>query len=190
MSVYDLPTSTLVNGTEYEFRSDYRAVLDVLMVMGDPDLSDAERGALSMEIFYPAFPDDMPRDDYDAAAEYLQWFVAGGDLRGSKPKRKLADWEQDFQLIVNPVNRVLGYEIRSVDYLHWWTFLGAYYEIGDCMFAQIVSIRSKKAKGKKLEKWERDFYNENRELVDLKHRETEAERQILDEWMGVVKEGG
>jgi len=55
-------------------------------------------------------------------------------MKGPKRKAKLADWEQDFPLIVNPVNRVLGYEVRDCEYCHWWTFLSAYYEIGDCLF--------------------------------------------------------
>ena len=189
MSAYDLPKSTIVNGTEYEIRSDYRAVLDVLMILDDIELTDEERGALAMEVFYPAFTVDMPPSDYEKASEYLIWFVSGGDLQGSKPKRKLADWQQDFPIIVNPVNRVLGYEIRDVEYLHWWTFLAAYYEIGDCLFAQVVAIRNKKSKHKKLEKWEREFYNENRELVDFKQKETDAEKLIFDKWIGSAKEG-
>lgn len=182
MSVYDLPTSTLVNETEYEIRSDYRAVLDVMMALGDAELSDRERGAIAMEIFYPQFG-EMPPSDYEEAVKYLMWFVNGGEMYTGKPSRKLADWEQDFHLIVNPVNRVLGYEVRAVDYLHWWTFLAAYCEIGDCMFAQVVAIRGKKARHKKLEKWERDFYKEHRDLIDLKHQATDAEQEIIDRWM-------
>ena len=64
------------------------------------------------------------------------------------------DGEQDFPFIVGPVNRVLGKEIRSLKYLHWWSFLSAYTEIGDCTFQKIVSIRSKRAKGMRLEKGE------------------------------------
>ena len=49
-----------------------------------------------------------------------------------------------------------------MQYLHWWTFLGAYMEIGESLFSQILSVRMKKAKGKKLEDWEREFYKENK----------------------------
>ena len=92
------------------------------------------------------------------------------------------DWEQDFQYIVAPVNRVMGKEIRSMDYLHWWTFISAYYEIGDCLFAQIVRIRERKAKGKPLDKSDQDFYRRNREIVDLKTTYTEQEDAILKQW--------
>lgn len=181
MSAWELPTSAEVNGAEYEIRSDFRAVLDVLAVLEDPELSDSERGALSMEIFYPGI-EGMPRGDYKEASEFMMWFVSGGDSHMSRPRRKLADWQQDFPIIVNPVNRVLGYECRSCEYLHWWSFLSAYYEVGDCMFAQVVAIRKKRQKGKKLEKHELEFYRENRELIDFKIEETDAEKEILEAW--------
>ena len=99
-------------------------------------------------------------------------------------------WEQDFQYIVAPVNRVLGYETRALEYdqegntggVHWWTFLSAYMEIGDCLFAQIVGIRSKKAKGKKLDKTEQEFYRKNKEIVDIKVCYTESEEALIKAW--------
>ena len=133
MSAWELPKAAVINGTEYAIRSDYRAVLDVLSILEDPELTDGERGQFAFTVFYPGF-EGMPQADYEQAAKYLQWFVGGGDMKGPKRKAKLADWEQDFPLIVNPVNRVLGYEVRDCEYCHWWTFLSAYYEIGDCLF--------------------------------------------------------
>jgi hypothetical protein len=90
------------------------------------------------------------------------------------------NWKHDFKSLVAPVNRVLGYEIRSVNYLHWYTFLSAYFEIGECQFQTIVSIRSKRMKGKKLENWEQEFYRENKKMVDLPQNLTEEEQEWLD----------
>lgn len=184
MSGWELPEAAEVNGTAYAVRSDFRAVLDVLEILGDPELSDAERGALACEVFYPGFR-DMPRGDRQAAGEFLMWFVKGGDSPARAPQRKLVDWGQDFPLIIGPVNRVLGYEARAREHVHWWTFLAAYCEVGDCLFAQVVSIRRKRQRGAKLEKHERRFYNENRGLVDFQVAETGAEKALKDEWMGV-----
>ena len=92
--------------------------------------------------------------------------------------------EQDFPFIVGPVNRVLGKEIRSLKYLHWWSFLSAYTEIGDCTFQKIVSIRSKRAKGMRLEKGEREWYLRNREIVDFKTEFSNSENEMLSQWTG------
>ena len=56
----------------------------------------------------------------------------------------LMDWEQDAPIIIPSVNRVLGKEIRALPYLHWWTFMGAYMEIGESLFSQVVSLRKKR----------------------------------------------
>ena len=92
--------------------------------------------------------------------------------------------EQDFRYIVAPINRVVGQEIRAVEYYHWWSFISAYYEIGDCLFAQIVRIRDKKARGKPLDKEEQKFYRENRHMVDFHTNYTDAENALLKKWVG------
>lgn len=186
MSAYDLPTSVVIGGVEYEIRSDYRAILDVMEVMGDAEITDEERADVTLSIFYPGYM-DMPFEALQDAVKFMVWFVAGGeDGTGKKRKTRLMDWSQDFKLIVAPINRVLGYEVRSVEYLHWWTFLSAYYEIGECLFAQVVGIRRKLADGAKLERHERKFYNENLDVVRLAKRETQEEIDIMEDWMGGV----
>lgn len=179
---YTLPTSVEINGQEYEVRSDFRAILDILEAINDVELDDQERAAVVLDIFYPGF-EDMPSDDYEGAIAKCMWFINCGQENdtGKKPK-KLVDWQQDFPVIVAPVNRVMGTEVRLLDYLHWWTFIGAYQEIGDCLFAQIVGIRQKLASGKSLDKSEREFYRNNRNLVDLKQRYTDAEVDFIRQW--------
>ena len=183
MAGYDLPTTATIDGVEYGVRSDFRAALDAIAVMGDPDLDEGTRAALVLRIMF-ADVMDLPRDALREAMQWVLWFIAGGEERkeGAAPKPRLMDWEQDFPLIVGPVNRVLGYECRSCEYLHWWTFLSAYSEIGDCTFAQVVSIRKKRATGKKLDKADQQFYKEHREMVDLRRRVTAEEAEILRDW--------
>lgn len=77
----------------------------------------------------------------------------------------------------------MGQEIRALPYLHWWTFVGAFQEIGDCLFAQIIGIRQKLAKGKTLDKGEKDFYRSNRSLIDLKLKYTERENDLIRRWV-------
>ena len=106
-------------------------------------------------------------------------------------KPTLMDWEQDAPLIIPAINKVLGREIRADKYMHWWTFLSAYMEIGECSFTHIINIRDKKAKGKKLEKWELEYIQEHKEIVLLKEKltekeqlEREAEKNAVNELLG------
>ena len=182
MKSYNLPESAVIGGVEYRIRSDYRAALDVMEVMADRDISDEDRTLIVLTIFYEDF-DSMPIDDFKEAIDYCVWFIGGGEKPSGKRKPRVMDWNQDFPLIVAPVNKVLGCEVRAAEHVHWWTFLSAYQEIGDCLFAQVVSIRKKRMKGIKLDKQDAQFYRENRELVDLQIEETEAEKEILAAWM-------
>ena len=177
-----LPTSLEIGGAEYEIRSDYRATLDILAALSDPELGEEDKALAALIILYPGF-EDMPPEHYQEAVEKCYWFIDGGSTETVDRKHpRLVDWEQDFQYIVAPINRVTGREIRTVEYMHWWTFLAAYYEIGDCTFAQIVRIRNLKAKGKKLDKQDQEWYRQNRHLVDFKTVYTAVEQNTMKQW--------
>nr|DAO12765.1 MAG TPA: hypothetical protein [Caudoviricetes sp.] len=106
------------------------------------------------------------------------WFINGGrDEAPARPQPKVIDWEQDGSLIVADVNRVAGCEVRSLQFCHWWTFLAWFQGIGEGQLSTVVSIREKRRRGKKLEAWEREFYQEHREMVDFKKRYTDEERE-------------
>lgn len=188
--IYALPKSVVIGGRDFPIRYDYRVILDIFEAMNDPELTDQERALAVLQMFYMDFD---AIEDYEAAIRECFWFINGGKYEeSSKKKPRLVAWEQDFPYIAAPINRVLGYEIRAVEYdpetntggLHWWTFLSAYMEIGDCLFAQVVGIRSKKARGKKLDASDQEFYRRNRDLVDIKAQYTEVEEELLKQWTG------
>lgn len=177
-----LPTRVEVGGTEYAVRSDYRAALDICAALSDPELDSRERAVVALTIFYPDLS-AMPPEHCQEAVEKCLRFISGGDEGASSRKApKLVDWEQDFQHIIAPINRVLGQEVRAVEYMHWWTFLAAFYEIGDCTFAQIVRVRDRLARGKPLDKQDREWYQNNRHLVDFKRKYTSAEDEMAKSW--------
>lgn len=176
--MYDLPTTLEIGGVTHPIRSDYRAALDMCAALSDPDLAQDDRVETLLLIFYPNWESIEPKD-YQEAIEKCLWFLNCGNEEQGQKAPKLMDWEQDFRLIVAPINRVIGREIRDPTPLHWWTFISAYYEIGDCLFAQVVRIRDKKAKGKQLDKAEKEWYKQNRNLVDIKTTYTQAEKELL-----------
>ena len=97
------------------------------------------------------------------------------------------DWEQDEEIMFPAINKVAGFETRSGKYIHWWTFVGYYMEISEGVFSNVVSLRIKKAKGKPLEKWEREFWSANKSICVLKPRLTvaeQAEKEKLENLLG------
>lgn len=178
---FGLPTTVDVCGVTYPINTDYRDILNICIALSDCELSEQEKAFVALCCFYPTFG-DMPEESYAEAVKACFRFINLGDDEQPKSSIKLVDWEQDFQYIVSPINRVVGKEIRSVEYMHWWTFISAYYEIGDCLFAQIVRIRDAKAHGKKLDKADKEWLNKNGHLVNFKHTYSQAENETIDAW--------
>ena len=178
--MFSLPTTVTINSIQYEIRSDFRTVLEIFTMLDDPDLSDADKTEALLRMFYV----NQPKDPKAA----LQAFTDFVDPRHSqKTERKkqapLIDWSQDFDLMVAPINHILGFECRAADYLHWRTFLAAYLEIPpESVFARVLRIREKLRTGKKLEKYERTWYNKNRDLVHLRPRFSKAEEELIEAW--------
>ena len=149
--------------------------------MSDSELNAIEKALAALDIFYPDF-DAMDASDWGEAPEKGLQFIDHGTSH-QKKSTKLVDWEQDFPYIIGSINRTAGYEVRAVEYMHWWTFLSLYQEMSsDCTFAQILHIRDKLAHGKKLEKEEREWYNRIRSIIDLRSKYTAQDEAMLEAW--------
>ena len=180
---WDLPISVEIDGINYAIRNkcDYRIVLDVISALNDEELEIANRIQCALFIFYKDLTGVT--DHQKALTEMLKIINMGEEVKQETTENKppIMSWEHDFAQLAPPISRVLGYSVRDANrYTHWWDFIGAYMEIGECSFATIISIRNKRQKGKKLEEHERQFYKDNKELIDLPQKLTENERDWLD----------
>lgn len=178
-----LPESVEVQGTAYPIRTDYRCILDILTDLSDPEASGQDRAAAVLIGLFHGFG-NMPPEHYKDAIQAGLHFINCDSGNAPNKAPRLVDWEQDYSLMIAPINRVIGGEVRAVKYMHWWTFLAAYQEIGDCTFAQVVRIRDRLSRGKKLDKQDREWYRKNRHLVDFKRKYTSADEALLKEWSG------
>lgn len=173
-----LPNKLTVSGKDYSINSDFRVALLIFEAFDDIELNDFEKGVVCLECLFKQVPENT-----DEAFEKAVWFLDGGDApKSEKSPVPILNWKQDESLIFPAVNKVAGCETRSVPYIHWWTFLGLFNEIGEGLFSQVINIRAKRAKGKPLEKWEREFYNEHKEQIDIKAKLTPQEK-VEEEWL-------
>ena len=164
-----LPISLEVNGKPYAIRSDYRNILQIISAYEAKELKDREKVLICLKRMFVDF-DAIPPDDYEAAYEAATAFIEC-HMRSDRPGPKVVDWQKDTQLIFAAVNKVAGQEVRAVDYMHWWTFLGYFQNVDrDDLWGFILTIRQKRAKGQKLEKHETEFFNANRSMCDIGER--------------------
>lgn len=177
MMYFDLPTSLEFGDREWPIRTDYRVILTILNAFDDPELEDKEKVYVCLYDLYEGF-EDIPQELYKDAFEAAMGFIdhGAGGSRGAKNM----DWEQDANLLFPAVNKVAGYEVRSVEYLHWWTFLGYFMEIGEGVYSTVLSLRSKKNSGKKLEKWEKEWWSKNQSICKIAKRYSDEEKAEQD----------
>lgn len=180
-----LPKELEVGGKRYDIETDFRVILDILTAYSDPELDESDKTEALIKILYPSYK-TIPEEYTKEAIERGCWFIDAGLPAGdNKPKPVLMDWVKDGPIIIPEINKYVGKEVRSVEYMHWWTFFGAYMQIGgDGLYSQIQNIRQKKSKNKKLEKWEAEFYRENKALCDLDYEKNQAELEEVKKIFG------
>ena len=189
--MFELPTSIWIEDEEYKIRNDgdYRMVLDCFSALQDIELGEEERiitaliifygDVLSLDNLYEIFDTE---DKLKTAVKEMYRFFNCNDMRpGKKVNYRLIDWEQDAQMIAGAVNKVANMEVRSVPYMHWWTFMGYYSNVGKGTLATVIDIRSKIKRGKKLEKQEQEFRRDNPQYFIW--NSATVEEQEADEWV-------
>ena len=177
--MFSLPATVEIDGRSYGIRADFRVILEIFVMLDDPDLTDADKTEALLRMFYI----ERPSDSEAAITAFVSFADPCGSGNKEKPHTRLISWSQDFDLMVAPINHILNTECRSLPYLHWRTFLAAYLEIPpESVFARVLRIREKLRTGKKLEKYERSWYNRNRDLVHLRQKFSKKEEEILNAW--------
>ena len=170
---WELPEKATFGGIEYSHRTDFREILKLLALLSNEEKPALHRWHTALYYFYRQ---EIPPRHHREAMDYLGHFLTAGEE--SAPGPRLFDWQQDAQAIAAGVNAVAGFEVRSAPTLHWWTFLGYFKSIGEGHFAQLVAIRDKLRRGKKLEPHEREFYSAHRSQIHLKAPDTEEKRRL------------
>lgn len=190
-----LPEHLIVGDTDYPIRSDYRNVLQVFEAFNDPELEMEEKWIVTIFLLFEDFScaDDVLEAIesgflIEEAMKQINWFISAGKAPGKEMELPVYDWAQDEQMIFSAVNKVAGKETRELEYLHWWTFLGYFNEVGEGTFSFIVGIRNKLNKGKKLEKHEKEFLSHNKELVKLEKPKSKEEQEQEDAYNALLNE--
>lgn len=190
-----LPETLTVGGVDYPIRTDYRNVLQVFEAFQDPELTQEEKWIVSIYLLFEDFScaDDVLEAvhggfDLSEAMKQISWFISAGQPEKQVLEQPTYNWTQDEQMIFSAVNKVAGRETRELEYLHWWTFIGYFNEVGEGTFSFIVGIRNKLNKGKKLEKHEKEFLSHNKELVLMKKPLTKEEQEQEDAYKSLLDE--
>ena len=181
---FELPKEAKIGGKVYSLNTDFRVILQIFSYLENPDLPEFIRWQVALQLF---FGEPIPDAYFQEGAEFFARFIRCNQ-EDAPAGPKLLDWQQDAQMIVADVNKVAGREIRELKDVHWWTFLSWFHGIGEGQLSTVVAIRQKRAEGKPLSDWERDFYRRNKSLVELPQklsREEQEEKKRLMVQLGL-----
>jgi hypothetical protein len=159
-----LPTTVEISGKLYEINSDFRNCLSIILAFEDPDLTEYEKRLIMLELLYNQMPDDIVE-----ACRVAVKFLNCGEEIGiiHNPKARLYSFEKDAQYIYTAISQSHNIDLETVEYLHWWKFCYMFLDVGeDCFFSHLVDLRARKSKNK-LTKEEKEFCNNNPDLINL-----------------------
>lgn len=187
MDILKLPSSLLVQGQEYAINADWRPCVNIMRMFERTDLSDSEKIMCMVGILYV---DEIPDNLLVEAAEQAVWFLNMGEESTGNGKTigRLFSWEQDLKYIISAVDKSAGFSIRSKDFYHFWEFMSAFFESGECIFNTLVHQRKLKKTGKQS-KADKEWWIENKDIAELKVELTSDEKEVLDAFNALLKGG-
>ena len=191
-----LPQTLKVCNKECAIRTDYRNILKIISAFNDDTMTDEDKAYICLRRIYKRLSDiPQTKEGYSEALKAATDFIECR-LSADGPSPKVVNWEKDEQLIFPAINKVAGTEVRALDYMHWWTFLGYFQAIDrEDLWGFVLLIRQKKAKGKPLEKHEKEFYAANRDLCSIEYGNVkktpeDLARSIFEDLIKAKGEGG
>jgi hypothetical protein len=195
-----LPEYLRVGDKQYPIRTDYRNILQAFEAFNDPELDTSEKWIVVIFLIFSDFScaEDVEKAskngfDIEEAVHQIIWFVSAGknDKSNKKPELPAYDWEQDEQMIFSAINKVAKCaDVREEEYIHWWTFLGYFNEIGEGTFSYILSLRNKLNRGKikELTKGDKEFISHNKDMVILQRKLSKEEQEQEEEYQSLINE--
>lgn len=179
-----LPNAIGIDENVYKIRPDYRTCIRIILAFEDSELTKTEKVAVLLQNLYC----EMPSDIAAATKKGIRFLDCGSERAGNtdiEPERRYS-FAQDEKYIYAGVDRVLNGRLSRGELVHWWEFCNAFMDLPEnCTMSRILYYRIQHAKGA-LTKEERRFYNENRDMLELKQELTVAEREQKDCFMELL----
>ena len=113
-SLDSLPDSVCEDGTEYAINTDFRIILRIFRMLGDPEVIDADKTWLLRCMFFPGRAPSQVK-------KHFEWFVSCGREKREAGGDRDFDYEQDAAEIYSAFRQVYGIDLID-EQLHWWRF--------------------------------------------------------------------
>ena len=175
----ELPDYVVVDGVEYQIRSDFRISMLFEILMQDSEVEPKEKTAKALELYYPVVPSNLGK-----AVEALLWFYKCGKadnpqkqkINARKSKTRVYSFEYDDDYIFAAFMTQYGIDLNSIEYMHWWKFRSMFNSLtNQCEFVKIMEYRSIDLKDN-MPKEQKAFYRKMKRIYALPSMDDEDKR--------------
>ena len=75
MTAYELPTSLNISGVDFSIRTDFRAIIDILIAQNDPELDKQAKAVVMLQILFEDWQ-SIPSEHLTEACQKACEFIA------------------------------------------------------------------------------------------------------------------
>lgn len=169
------PTAVKVDGEVYEINTDFRVGLKIVQAFEDPKLTNFEKQAVMCGLLFKNVP-----SNYAGAANAAKKFLDCGEEAEAPSGPRVYSFTKDAQYIYSAFLQTYGIDLQTAE-MHWWKFCYMFGDLAeDTTFAQMRSLRDRKARGK-LTKEEKQLWMRLHDILDLEEEQEDAETKAAFE---------
>lgn len=178
------------DGRIYPIDTDFRIGVQLCLLQEDVELTKREKSLKMVELL---FVDEIPNNAQEIEA-CLSYFVNGWfHDKDSKEKanKRLMDFNVDQWRIYGAFLAQYGIDLDTVEYLHFWKFMGLLSSLEECAYTRVIDIRQRKFRPK-MDAEERKQLKKAKAVYELPElrsvEDQEMDADIYDFLGGTVSE--
>ena len=168
--------------TEYEglkIDTNFRSFILYELLMQDRNVSEEDKIALTLNIFYKEIPKDIKK-----AIDGILWFYSRGDIEKKETKigkennkKRIYSYEHDANYIYSAFLSQYGIDLNEIEYLHWWKFKSLFEGLNEenqiCKIMGYRAVDLSKIKDKET----KNKYKKLKQTWSLPDERTEEEKE-------------
>lgn len=148
----------------YIIDSDFRTGIQIHQVLEDGSLSKSEKFLHASRLLFPGVAPSP-----DEQMEAIGWYMSDWNHdrhKKAKETAKVLDYDIDQWRIYSAFLTQYGINLNTVEFLHFWEFMGLLTTLDECAFTRVIDIRLKK-KNKSTSKEEAKALEEAKAIYAL-----------------------
>jgi len=186
------PTKTMIDGEIYEFNTDFRTCLNIILAYESKDLNEYEKPEVMLMLLYKEIPKNT-----EMARKKALLFLDCGEVEKSSSSSssggssRVYSFTKDSKYIYSAIKQTHGIDLENIEYFHWWKFVYLFLDLNkESFFSQMLYLRTQKQKNK-LSKEEQELWIKLNDILELEqdNNYTEEEQEQIDKFNKLFKEG-